>query len=280
MKSVFSSVFILAFVAVVFQAFEDGPGTGTKRRRDGTDPGHTGSPGDNFKNCTICHGGTATDADGWITSNIPSTGWKPGQIYTITATNTKVGSTRFGFQVSPQDMQGNLLGQLIVSDTGATQLVGDSKYITYKSAGVDGTDLRTWTFNWQAPGDSINEVVFYGAFNSNHEGHKAFDNTTLSKLTVRREGAPVSVDMVNKVDGLNIVQNYTTKIMRLQFENTTGEDFSISIYTSNGVLVKELYSGNDLNLDLNYDFSQLSTGIYMVNLLSKGKTNVYKVSCF
>ncbi len=280
MKSMFSSFFLLAFVAVIFQAFVEGPETGSKRRRDGTDPGHTGSPGDNFKNCTICHGGTASEIDGWISSNIPSTGWKPGQIYTITATNTRVGATRFGFQVSPQDIQGNLLGQLIVSDTSATQLVGDSKYITYKSAGVDGTDSRSWTFNWQAPGDSINEVVFYGAFNSNHEGHKAFDNTTLSRLVVRREGAPVSIDMVNKVDGLEIVQNYTNKVMTLHYDNPTAQDFRITLYSSNGSLIQEIYSGNSTDFSTNFDFSQLSTGIYMVNLEGKGITKVYKVSCF
>ncbi len=65
-------------------------------RKDGTDPGYTGSPGDSLKNCTACHGGIAFPVDGWITSNIPSSGYVPGTTYTITAKNREFGATRFG----------------------------------------------------------------------------------------------------------------------------------------------------------------------------------------
>ena len=48
--------------------------------------GKTGSPGDG-SNCTGCHSGVATTSAGLITSNVPVTGYIPGNTYTITATN-------------------------------------------------------------------------------------------------------------------------------------------------------------------------------------------------
>lgn len=47
--------------------------------------GKTGSPGDG-SNCTGCHSGVATTSAGLITSNVPVTGYIPGNTYTITAT--------------------------------------------------------------------------------------------------------------------------------------------------------------------------------------------------
>ncbi len=107
MKKLLNVLVASVFVLVLLQSFEfDG---GSKRRKDGTEPGYTGSPGDSFKNCTACHGGTTQNVDGWIVSNIPSTGWVPGERYTITATNTKMGATRFGFEVSPFSKKKSLL---------------------------------------------------------------------------------------------------------------------------------------------------------------------------
>lgn len=157
-------------------------------QREGTEPGHTGSPGDSLKTCTVCHGGVTRYEHGWITSNIPASGYVPGQEYTIRAVNHSPGYDRFGFQISPQDEYGNLLGTLVVTDSIKTKLVGDNKYVTYRSGGVLSRDSMVWTFNWIAPADTVNVVVFYGAFNSNHAGHKFSDYTTLSTLRVYKEG--------------------------------------------------------------------------------------------
>lgn len=68
----------------------------------GAPPEKTGSPGDG-SDCTQCHGGTAGNATGWITSNIPTDGYTPGQVYQITATNQISGTGKYGFEVSPQN---------------------------------------------------------------------------------------------------------------------------------------------------------------------------------
>src|SRR5690349_22876987 len=126
----------------------------------------TGSPGDGGATCKNCHAGpTPTTQAGMITSNIPAAGYSPGQTYTITATVSRNGHTKFGFEISPQSPTGTLLGTLIVTNSTEMQLVGSGKYITHKSAGVTGTNSRTWVFNWTAPAAGTGNVTFYGAFN-------------------------------------------------------------------------------------------------------------------
>ncbi len=118
----------------------------------------TGSPGDG-SNCTECHGGTPTTVAGWITSNIPAGGYTPGQTYQITASNQLTGTGKFGFEVSPQNAAGTLLGTLAAGTN--SQLVGSNKYVTHTSA---NTSNSTWTFNWTAPVAGTGQVTFYGAF--------------------------------------------------------------------------------------------------------------------
>lgn len=127
------------------------------KNSSGAQPGHTGSPGDG-KNCTFCHGGTATSIEDVFSSNIPSNGYAPGESYTITVTTS--GAPRKGFQVSPQDVDGNLLGTLTAG--AGNKLVGANKYVTH-SAGVTAPTAE-WSFTWTAPEAGTGKVVFYGAF--------------------------------------------------------------------------------------------------------------------
>jgi hypothetical protein len=134
----------------------------------------TGSPGDGA-NCTECHGGTASTTAGQITSNIPASGYVPGQTYQITATNPLTGSGKLGFEVSPQNVAGTQLGTLIAG-TGS-ELTGGTKYVTHSNA---NTTTNTWTFSWIAPVAGTGAVTFYGAFARNKPGP-----VTKSTLTVQ-----------------------------------------------------------------------------------------------
>ncbi|OFY17098.1 MAG: hypothetical protein A2X11_01880 [Bacteroidetes bacterium GWE2_42_24] len=140
----------------------------------GAPAGYTGSPGDG-NNCTSCHGGTATTSPGWITSDIPGSGYIPGVTYQITATNSLAGNgKKYGFEVSPQNTSGTLLGTL-TAGTG-TQLVGNGKYVTHSLATLV---TNSWTFSWTAPVAGTGNVTFYGAFARGNPGL-----VTLSTLTV------------------------------------------------------------------------------------------------
>jgi large repetitive protein len=162
----------------------------------GAPAGRTGSPGDG-SNCTACHAGTATTSAGLITSNIPAGGYTPGQTYQITASVSSPGRTKFGFQVSPQNISGTLLGTLVNTTPTLTQLVGSSKYITHTSAGNQGGNgSHSWTFNWIAPTAGTGNVTFYGAFNAtNSNNSTSGDIIFLSTLAVQE--CVVATPLVN-----------------------------------------------------------------------------------
>jgi hypothetical protein len=154
----------------------------------------TGSPGDGAT-CTNCHSGTASPQTNWITSNVPASGYVPGTTYTFTATATFTGCTKFGFEISPQNASGTLLGTLIATNTTETQLIASSKYITHTSGGtsVVTTGTKSWSFDWTAPIAGTGAVTFYGAFNAtNSSGTNSGDNIYNSNLIVAECAVPIA----------------------------------------------------------------------------------------
>lgn len=263
MKKIVTYTFAGALAFVVLGSF-----TGVKfGKRDGTEPGYTGSPGDSLKNCTVCHGGTAVDVDGWITSTVPQTGFVAGQRYTIKATNTEIGATRFGFSVSPQALNGDLLGTLLITDTTKTKLVGNDKYVTYRADGVQGVDSLSWTFDWIAPAN-VNEVIFYGAFNSNHEGHKDGDKTYLSRLRLYKQGFVGLTENI-KNDFLSVYPNPAVDEVRVNTAHNV-QSGVVTVYDINGKLVlKQTVNGNNT-----INIQSLTKGIYHI-MLSLDNGNSY-----
>lgn len=248
-------------------------------RQDGTEPGHTGSPGDSLKNCTACHGGTAVDIEGWITSNIPASGYIPGNTYTLVATNTEDEGTRFGFQVSPQDITGKLLGKLVLTDTHRTKLVGNSKYITYTANGVDGMGSNSWTFDWIAPQAGTGTVVFYGAFNSNFNGHKDGDQTFLSTLQVKEAGTEGVANIVENVNSVSIYPNPASDRVAMTFTVAKKCIVTIDVLDINGKqvvrLMNEVQSGP---INKQFSLAGIPDGNYLIRVQADGQTVTHKIN--
>ena len=147
--------FSLLLIVTLFLAFTCLPGA--YAHSNGAPAAKTGSPGDG-SNCTSCHGGTAVNVTGWITTNIPTQGYTGGSSYTITVTAT--GTGKKGFELSPQNVAGTQLGTL-AAGTGS-KLVGGTKYVTHTAAGAS-TGTSTWSFNWTAPAAGTGTVNLYAA---------------------------------------------------------------------------------------------------------------------
>lgn len=274
MKNIITTFVIAAAGLIVLGAADIRLG-----KRDGTEPGHTGSPGDSLKNCTVCHGGTAIPVEGWITSNIPATGYVPGQTYHIKATNTEHGGTRFGFQVSPQALDGTLLGTLVITDTVTTKLVGNDKYVTYRAGGVDGVDSLSWYFDWVAPAAGTGDVVFYGAFNSNENGHKGGDQTYLSKLTVKENTSTGLGEKNSIINDVVIFPNPAKDAAELGIELKGPAVVAIQITDINGKRVidvpAEKASGT---ITKHLNTTSLATGSYFIRIEANGKVVTKKLS--
>ncbi len=186
-----SYILTFIFLFTVYLIFSDVLNNNVSSHTAGAPASRTGSPGDGNQSCTSCHGGSAAVQSGWITSDVPASGYVPGTVYTITSTATGGGHVKFGFEVSPQNVSGILLGTLI-NTSSETQLIGSNKYITHTSSGTSGSGSKTWTFNWTAPASGTGDVTFYGAFLvTNNDNSSGGDATNTSTLVVS-ECAPIS----------------------------------------------------------------------------------------
>lgn len=243
-------------------------------RKDGTEPGYTGSPGDSLKNCTACHGGTAIPVDGWLYATIPAEGYEPGKTYTITAVNREMGATRFGFEASPQAEDGKMLGKIIITDSLRTQLVGDGKYITYTANGVDGIDSMAWSFDWVAPEKGTGEVTIYAAFNSNFEGHKDGDKTYLSLFTTPEKTSTSIAGNSKNSFSFSVFPNPSTTVLSIHTTLQEQASSELEIFDLNG---KQSSSFIQKNIPAGqYEFTiptdRLANGNYLLRIKANGRT--------
>ncbi len=278
MKKLIPFSFLLFAAILLLQSFN----ADKLNKKDGAAPGFTGSPGDSLKNCTNCHGGVAVPVENWITSNIPSTGYIPGEKYTITASNNENGATRFGFEVSPQNLKGDLLGQIIVTDTVRTKLVGEKKYITYTENGVEGINTLSWSFDWVAPKSGTGNVTFYGAFNSNFDGHKEDDKTYLSKLSIKENGTGVAKNLGGGLKNIRIYPNPASDYIHVSIESQKNGILKLEIIDLKGKLVDILTeeASHTQSFEKDFKINHIPNGIYLlrVNLQGESHSRLLKVS--
>lgn len=247
MKKIYS-LLIIPVALLIFgltQSFS-GEQHGTKSPT-GAPAGHTGSPGD-AKNCTVCHGGTATPVTGILTSNVPPSGYLAGETYDFTVTLS--GSGRKGFQASPQNLAGALVGTLIAGQ--GNQIVGFSKYVTHTSASNAAT--ATWNFQWTAPSTpGTGDVTMYIA------GVISQPNVRLSSLLLN-ENYNVGID--EKEAG----------IARIYPNPGSGSLFLDMNLKNQGLLKAEVYtlSGQKASFNLEQQIQEGSSNVSLNHNLSPG----------
>lgn len=249
----------------------------------GSPQGRTGSPGDGITCATSnCHSTTATvSATPLISTNIPPSGYVPGQTYTVTVTMTQAGINRMGFQVSPQDASGNLLGTLTLTNPSTTRFAqNNSKYVTHTTTGSStpgGTG--TWSFNWTAPASTINSVTFYGAFNfANNNGQSGGDAIRTSTLTVNKSSVGIADEIENGRDmDMVIFPNPVQETAQIRIKLDTPEMLELNLVDLQGRLLAEpmLWQGvagaNDISVP---GLAKLQTGIYRLIVKAGDKSAV------
>lgn len=257
---------ILCFTALFLLSFS---GMDSKYP-SGAPAGYSGSPADNA-NCTQCHGGSPTTVSGWITSDVPASGYTPGTTYTITASS--VGSGRKGFEISPQSLSGTMLGSL--SAGSGNQVVG-TKYVTH-TVPLNGTSA-TWTFSWTAPSAGTGPVTFYGAFAVSQA------STNLSTLIIQEKTTSSIENPLNDVV-FRVFPNPVMDMVSASFYIQNEENITLSIYDVTGKKILTIFNeilpagSTQKSFDLR---NLLPSGIYFVTLSNGSTINISKkiVLCF
>ncbi len=244
----------------------------------GAPAGHTGSPFDN-KTCarSQCHNTTATPLTGLITSTVPPSGYVPGTTYTITCSCSQSGINKWGFQVSPMNASGMLLGTPVITNALSTKIVS-GKYITHTASGTAGTGSKTWSFNWVAPLSGTGNVTFYGAFNfANGNGNSSGDLIHTSSLTLPENTTGISETPV-MASSFRISQNPFREYLEVSLELTKAETVLLSLLDGSGKRYfsqeqQELPPGKQL---LRMETGNLAPGIYWVLVQTGQDTRLLK----
>lgn len=249
------------------------PGDNAHSYSAGAPAGYCNAPASPGSTCFTCHndGPAPVTVPGLITSNIPVNGYSPGNTYTITATVTGIGHQRFGFEISPQDLNGNLVGSM--SDLGSeTTFQQSGIYITHSSNSLLNNDFKSWQFEWTAPAAGSGNVTFYGAFNiTNNDGSYTGDTVLLSTATFPEDSGLYVGEhndgSVNPVawmtDGKLHVKGVAAKTEHIQLVDYTGK----LCWESNEIYSEAYQSEMQFELP-----STLSAGVYVVSMESGVRT--------
>jgi hypothetical protein len=249
-----------AFLAIAGTLFVQAPSAHSST--GGAPNAATGSPADN-RTCASsgCHSGSASPRAGMITANIPVLGYIPGETYTITVSATQAGINKWGFQASPQNSSGTLLGTLVNTDNARTQLTGSGKYITHRSAGNAGSGSNSWSFDWIAPSAGTGEVTFYTAVNaSNGNGATSGDVILTDVLTIQEDATASSGSLSasqifgvypNPAEGSNLYLKGVNSMDTYQIRDLGGR-----------VLLSGQFETAEASNSI--DISRLEKGIYLI----------------
>ncbi len=244
----------------------------------GAPVGYAGDPGGGNKTCTNCHAGTASTLAGIFSSNIPGTGYVPGNTYTITANFVKSGHVEYGFQASPQDISGAAMGSMANLGT-QTQLIGQGgKYVTHTNSGKSGTGSITWNFEWTAPTSGSGAVTFYGAFNAtNNNNSTSGDQVFKSTMSVNVGTASVFNSYENHFS-LSTFPNPATDNLAINFYLENQSDITIDLIDLKGNKIQMLLleSNSRGETTKSIDISSYQKGIYFIRLTVDGKQSVKK----
>lgn len=272
----------------------------------GSAGGYSGSPGDNNQTCTACHSGTPTVQTGWISSNIPVSGYVPGSTYQLTLNASQNGVSKFGFEFTSENSSGQKTGTFTITDANRTKLTNQNHSVTHKSGGTSGAGgTISWSFNWTAPATSAGQVRFYAAVNAtNSNGNTSGDQIIKTSLFVEA-AAPAALLAVSPqqadqgsnatltITGQNTSWNGSSPTVQLRKSGTTTSIAAANVTVNNNTQLQASFSFapnalpglydvlvNDLVLAESFTINQIVPALLSVqpNAANQGENVVVEIT--
>jgi len=239
--------------------------------KSGSQGGFSSSPGDNGKTCLQCHAGTLNSASGWITSNIPSTGFSPGEVYSITLTATDPNAVRYGFEITAEDALNKKVSGFSLSNVTETKLINSNKSVSHTTAGTDASgNSKSWSFDWTAPAEISGQVTFYASVNAAN-GNNVTSGDVI--YTTSASLSPAVTGIMEIAGSFRFYPNPSKGIVNFE-SNLPNAESELRIFNSSGQVVEisRIYMGSS-----QVDLSHLPKGLYYLNLTENGKTVLHKL---
>ncbi len=242
----------------------------------GAPGGHTGSPANASTCVAACHSANPGNGNlnevSTITHDVPVTGYEPDSTYNFSLNMDGVGTNRFGFSLSPQNSNGDVLGTLIAGANNYT--VGGGNYLTHTYASTNATDSQVWDFQWTAPQSGTGMVTFYAATlyannNNNHEG----DYEVLAESAVMEE-LNVGV-LLDKDFQFSIYPNPAVDVIRLNAD--LDDQTAFKIIDLKGATVQEGMIDAGMNPAIQLDRSNVISGMHILRLSSDQGSNSTRI---
>lgn len=156
---------LLLLIPSSLYAFSEGPWTGN----NGTPPFE--------RTCAVCHDSYALNSGpATLEWNVPEE-YEPGQTYTLEVVLSDTAAIRWGFQFAALYDEIEQAGEFTLTDTVNTQVLhgfnpnpdeNNGDFVEHTLAGtyLNVEDQVSWSFDWTAPDDAVEELIFYLAGNA------------------------------------------------------------------------------------------------------------------
>lgn len=245
---------LIAVLAIIY------PPKSMDARTNGSPGGRSSSTGDNNSSCGQggCHGGGhIVDQSGYISSDIPGSGYIPGNTYNITLSGNGRNKTKIGFEFSAENLSGVTSGSLIANSNGRNQLLGTLGHLTHTNSGTNVPSGNfNWTFQWTAPAQGAGDIKFSSAvLFTNSNGQSSGDSTRIASLIIS-EDQTTTVSTLGYLE-LNVYPNPTSD--KISLNNTSPIQLNIIDSKGTTVYTKKVESFE------NVDVSFLPKGIYYLS---------------
>jgi hypothetical protein len=246
--------------------------------------GYCNDPRNGRKTCktTGCHPTLSAASWSSITSDVPGSGYIPGNTYTITATVTRASHTKFGFEISDQTLAG-LTGGALANINTAVQIRDSlsNHYAGHTSTGTTGTSgFHTWQFHWVAPASGTGMVRFFGAFNvTNNNNGDLGDTIVLDSMTVTE--SIMGLNPINDFQSnFRIFPNPASNFLSVETNVGQSSDIEVMLVNARGANTTLLFSEKNFAGDFRNTFDlqgKYSAGIYFLKVSIGNKTSVERI---
>ena len=243
-------------------------------RSTGSPGGKTGSPGDGSNTCTQCHGGgKATDIAGWITSDIPEAGYRPGNQYTITVKGQRTGAAAYGFELTAEKSNRAKTGGFATGGSNQVQLLSGGNAVTQTNQGLTPSGgQKSWSVQWTAPAKGTGDVTFYAAVNTaNGDGSTTGDVIYATNYKVKEQDLS-STEPVETFASVRIYPNPASDLVRLETSGMDSGEIQIELMSINGQRVlSQVHSLESGSGYVTLKVDRLPSGTYFATVQSGAK---------